>query len=505
MKNHIQINSIINPKNKDMPLTGMPIQFLNGIDAEPDNIVLGLESPDDNIDQQLYDVLAGTDFEDSLNGPADIQKSMFNYLVKTRNVMRARPHLVKNQDPRTAVKMFNYAIKYFNTPYRDKALEVLEKEEDRLMGLGAIVYPDEPFVYGIDGLEDDEEIDGIAGGLGRRGFFRRMREKVSKAVKKVAQGVKKVAGKAWNAFKRFNPLSLTIRIGVLAAINMNMFRMASNLYPAIEPDKFAPDLVERSKKAYDKVKNLFVNKLAGRESKLQKAIRKGYSRKWTKKLPENEAEAKASVSQIATEINQAEASAEEQAERQAAEQGEGTNGVRGLGVATETIIAAATPVILAILKLITDAMRKAGHGGAADFVDKLAKDKMRKHGANIPEETPTPSLPETTQKVPDEAPTDTTPQQASTLIRKDIRQNLTQNNPNMNDAEERKKKLKKWLIIGGAAVVGLGAVYLIMKKKPQPALNGLNGLDGLDGTRRRRRRKSTSRVFKLAAPKRKKR
>lgn len=493
-------------------LNGMPIQFLNGIEG-------GTQGTIEDIDLQYQDVLSGVDLLNGIEGiegfgnpymqplskanyasagtksPISMSASkgmvndtaMFDYLVKTRNVIAAKPYLVKNQDPKTAVKMLDYAIQYWHTPQKDIALDILEKEEQKLMGLGAIQYP----------VENGEPLEG---------FFSKVKKAVSKAVQKTHAAIKNTVQKVVNAIKRFNPISITIRAGILAAMNMNMGQMSTRLYPAINPAGFSLDVIRASNEAYDKIKNLFVGKFSGKESNMQKAIRKGYGRKWTKRPPQNEEEVKQSFMENANEV--ADNHENETKEEQAA------TTMSGLGnplLAAEAASKAGS-IITQILKIITDAFGKVKE--VKDKVDEVkskvdeakslvnqTKDvfKVDRSGentdtannVNVPQAYNPASQ---SAKTYDEIESRYIDQNQKTMPET----TETMNNPNPSFMD----KIKKNIIPIGLGVAAVGAAIYFMTRKKK----GVNGLNGLDGTRKRRKKKAAPdakvvKVLALAGPK----
>lgn len=444
-----------------MTLNGMPIQFLNGTDTT-----------DNNIYQQYYDVLSGVDFNNCLDGTDDADNALFKHLTKTRNIIAARPDLVRNQNPETALQMVDYAIKYWHTPQRDKALDILEHQENMLMGLGAIYYD----------FEEGEALEGFWKKVNNA--RKKVGAKVKNAAKKVGAGVKKAAQKTWQAVKRFNPLSVTIRAGILAAFTMNMGQFATKSYPAIMPG-FAPDVTAKSKQAYAQIKKIFVDQLGGKESKLQKAIKKGYKRKWTKKIPTTEAEFKAELNANAAEVKQI-------------EKEEGVNGLGAEPVTTTaaaTAAATATPFLVKIGQIITRIF------GAADKVKKGAekvKTGVQVMDAGFQAAEQMKQLINQNQNATQQQPS----QPAQQAIEQTTETNINEKPKEMNDTNPTlMSRVKKYAPLAiGAIAVGT-AVYFITRKKKTTTrrgvsgIDGIDGLDGLDGTRRRRTtaRKTTTR------------
>ena len=124
-------------------------------------------------------------------------------------------------------------------------------------------------------------------GKRRGGFFRsikRIGKKIGKGIKKAAKKVGKVAKKVVKAIVRFNPLTIAIRGGLLAALRLNMFGIAKKMQYAYLPDNLAskynldPTKLRKIKKVHGKVRKLFRG-LQGREKNLRKAIIKGAKQK----------------------------------------------------------------------------------------------------------------------------------------------------------------------------------------------------------------------------------
>ena len=263
---------------------GLPISVLSGID-----LAGGVQAQANHED--LIAIVSGVDFDDAINGLGDAEDATYNYLVRTRN------YLLKNRDnkdkmahvqnPDQFISMLDQAIKFWNTPQRDKVLEKLAQIENQLSAKGLIKY-DSDAIDGLSELDDyDEEIDGIEGLRGLGGFFKslkRIGKKIGKGVKKAAKKVGKVAKKVVKAIIRFNPLSIAIRNGLLAALRLNMFGIAKKLQYAYLPDNLASKYkidsakLAKLKKTHRKVKKLFTG-LQGREKNLRKAILKGAKQK----------------------------------------------------------------------------------------------------------------------------------------------------------------------------------------------------------------------------------
>ncbi|MBR8536630.1 hypothetical protein KDU71_13730 [Carboxylicivirga sediminis] len=253
---------------------GLPISVLSGID-----LAGGVQAQANHED--LIAIVSGVDFDDAINGLGDAEDATYNYLVRTRN------YLLKNRDnkdkmahvqnPDQFISMLDQAIKFWNTPQRDAVLDKLSDIEEKLAEKGLIKYDSDA----IQGLAELDELDDEMDGLGRR---KRRRGRFFKAIKRVGKKIGKVAKKVVKAIVRFNPLSIAIRGGLLAALRLNMFGIAKKLQYAYLPDDLAskynidPAKHAKLKKTHGKVRKLFKG-LQGKESNLRKAILKGAKQK----------------------------------------------------------------------------------------------------------------------------------------------------------------------------------------------------------------------------------
>ncbi|MCT4643619.1 MAG: hypothetical protein N4A74_01435 [Carboxylicivirga sp.] len=263
---------------------GLPISVLSGID-----LAGGHQAQADH--EELIAIVSGVDFDDAINGLGDADDATYRYLVRTRNFLlknkENKDKMAHIQNPDQFISMLDQAIKFWNTPQRDKVLAKLESIEARLAQKGLIKY-DIDAVEGLSELDDiDEAIDGLNGDRGLGGFFKslkRIGRKIGKGIKKAAKKVGKVAKKVAKAIVRFNPLSIAIRGGLLAALRLNMFGIARKLQYAYLPDQLAPKYnidakkLKDLKKRHRRVRKLFKG-LQGKEKNLRKAILKGAKQK----------------------------------------------------------------------------------------------------------------------------------------------------------------------------------------------------------------------------------
>lgn len=255
---------------------GMPINVLSGLSGN---------------ESELMAIVSGVDFEDAINGLGDVDSSVLAYLKRTRKYIAANPTSIQNvQNPKQFLDMIDMAIAAWNTPQRDAILAKLEHLEQGLIDKGFI----KPDMDSIEGLGETDEYEEYFDGVGRLfkrkrskskksgGFFKRVGSAVKKTTKKVGGAVKKVG----KALVRFNPLTIAMRGGLLAALRLNIGKMSSKLVYAYLPDNLAskynidPKQLAKLKATHKKVKKLFKG-LQGKEENLRKAILKGSKKKST--------------------------------------------------------------------------------------------------------------------------------------------------------------------------------------------------------------------------------
>ncbi|MBN2729127.1 MAG: hypothetical protein JXR53_07870 [Bacteroidales bacterium] len=248
---------------------GLPISILSGID-----LAGGVKAQTDH--EELIAIVSGVDFDDAVNGLGDPEDATLKYLIRTRDFLLKnkdnKDKMAHVQNPEQFISMLDQAIKFWNTPQRNSVLDKLADIEEKLAENGLIKY-DSVAIEGLAELDELDEMDG----LGRR---KRKKGRFFKAVKKVGKKVGKVAKKVVKAIVRFNPLSIAIRGGLLAALRLNMFKISKKLQYAYLPDNLAskynldPAQHAKLKKVHGKVKKLFKG-LQGKEENLRKAILKG--------------------------------------------------------------------------------------------------------------------------------------------------------------------------------------------------------------------------------------
>ncbi len=210
---------------------GLPIYALSGIDVAGGSMAQESHT-------ELMAIISGVDFEDTINGLGEADDAALNYIIRTRDFLLKnksnKGKMAHIQNPDQFISMLDQAIKFWNTPQRDAVLDKLSTIEDKLAENGLIKY-DADAIQGFGEFDEMEnEIDGLGKSRKRKGkgrFF--------KALKRVGKKIGGVAKKVVKAIVRFNPLTIAIRGGLLAALRLNMFGISKKLQYAYLPDNLA--------------------------------------------------------------------------------------------------------------------------------------------------------------------------------------------------------------------------------------------------------------------------
>jgi hypothetical protein len=226
------------------------------------------ESALDAAERSIYGIAFG-----SLEGLGDDdlidEQAIYDFLKDTSDAIHADPLRWKiMRNPLEVARMIDYALRYWEHPMRDNIFDVVAREEERLLALGAIYYP----VWGLSGDE-----------LGA-GFLKKVGAGLKKAAKKVGEAVKKVVKKTVSAIKKVNPLAVTVRAGLLIAIQRNYKKMADRLQYGLYTDEQAQaagldmNAFREHQEGYRKAVERF-EKIGGSKAKFNEAIRKGVKNK----------------------------------------------------------------------------------------------------------------------------------------------------------------------------------------------------------------------------------
>lgn len=167
---HITIDPVLDTFNYEKPYSqkkdyDMKALNLAGTDSNigiPIEILAGLSNTSESgfgnaIDSDMLKVVFGEDLQgvvDGLGSTEDDEAAMLRHLKRLRNTYVKHPDFIADfQDPKQAVEMLDYAIKYWNTPKRQEAIDRLAQIEDELITKGEIK------LAGFDDDDDDWEED----------------------------------------------------------------------------------------------------------------------------------------------------------------------------------------------------------------------------------------------------------------------------------------------------------------------------------------------------------
>ncbi|GHT58676.1 hypothetical protein FACS18945_4730 [Bacteroidia bacterium] len=164
----------------------------------------------DNVDT----VLKGLDFAGFAgDGSVEDDEMLLNHLVRTKYISENAPQTVAGyQNPKMFNKMLGYVIDYWDTPDREKALDIAASEEQRLIGIGAIVVPDhqdEQYEFLTGDIEanlydaSEYEVNGLGAvrtKTPKRGFFNTVRKLNSNAA--LTEDARALKNTTQNAFLR---------------------------------------------------------------------------------------------------------------------------------------------------------------------------------------------------------------------------------------------------------------------------------------------------------------
>jgi hypothetical protein len=398
---------------------------LNGID------VAVLSGNNDSLSEVL---MGAPDFEYLGESEEKQLDALYNYLVSTRSALRENPQMIAHiEDPKAYLKMLDYAIEYWYTDKRDEALEVLSQNEEKLnLDQGYLSYADDD-----DDWDDEME---LAGKRKRRGFFK----KLGKLAKKIGKGIKKGLKEVGKAVVRFNPLTAASRGGFLAALKLNVKKMASKLkwgYATQEQaarNGISTSEWQKSKTALQKIEKLFADKLQGKRKSLRKAILGGKA-----------GGLNGIVEPSASDLS-------------------------GLGepISLSASIAAATPVIIAAVKILKDT-------GLLKKHEDESKESIKKDAEEAANESP---------ELPITLPSNSTPtssQNSPTVPGENKSPAITTQTTPTGEAKGVMAFVKKnpAVVAIGAGVVLVGG-YMLLKPKKKVKKS-------LSGTTKKRARKST--------------
>jgi hypothetical protein len=253
--NLILIDAVLSSFDYEKPFTKKKdfTMNLSGIDVA---VLSGHNEP-------LTQVLFGTDIPADLMSVSQQEQlqAMYNYLVATRNSIAQNPSMIASvEDPEGFIKMLDYALTYWNTDKRDEAIAILIANEIQIKQNS-----------GLFGENTDYSPQGMSG----------LFEKVGNFLSNVGSGIVDAGKAVVDAVVQYNPISVVARLGFLAAMRLNLKRMGTKLKWAYASQSEAAargissNEWTRAKTALSRIENLYVDKLQGDRQALKDAILKG--------------------------------------------------------------------------------------------------------------------------------------------------------------------------------------------------------------------------------------
>jgi len=441
--NHI-IDPVLSKANYEKPYSQKKdfTMSINGIN------VAVLSGPGE---QDLFDAVLATHLDGvglgTLNEKQELD-AMYRHLVSTRNAVAQNPELIATiEDPKAFLKMLNYAIKYWNSPNRDRALSVLSRIEDQFN-----------IKNGLSGIEDefdseDEELLGSWFSKRIKGFFRH----IKKVVHKIGKGLSKLK----KPFIRFNPLTIAARGGFLLALKLNIKKMASKLKWAYASRQQAAkhgiseSYRQRSISALKRIEKLFVGKLYGKSKSLKKAILKGKAGNLNGIVEEDQ-------------------------------------DLQGLGIVfttagIATAVAAAVPIIVKVIKVLKSSGLMKKHESAKVSANQIKAEAVQNASVmrqykSAPAQNPSYPAPNNynhqTASYPPASNTGLSPAPSSNKLLAFIKKNPL-------------------VLVGGVAALG-GAGYLIYSQSHKKKSSSLKGVSSKKKSRRKSRKRPTIKTIKLS-------
>lgn len=299
-------------KTDYLKMEGIPLQYLNGIDAE----VAGLGREFDTLETSLngIDDMEGVGF-------AHFRRAMHAHVKNTRRKIQTTPSAVEAvYEPKALEGLYGEIEAAFQTSDDGQLVSKLEAIAARehmalkpqFRNAANAIHVHDDHLYGeIFGSIDDQMHDAVSG-LGKSAKRQEKRAakkaaankkvktgpatkiknavKKAKAVtkaagKKAGAGTKKVLKKIGKAVVKHNPVSIAARAGFLTAMRINFSLIAEKAYWGYQTKEFAlskginADYYNRCVELLAKIRKTFIGTLKGDESALKKAITNGRAAK----------------------------------------------------------------------------------------------------------------------------------------------------------------------------------------------------------------------------------
>ena len=377
--NYWVIDPVLNHYNEEAPnitkkdylkMNGIPLHQLNGIDD-----YAGLGNEFEGIDDEL----SGAD--DETVGRA-FHRRLREHVTNTRKHIQRKPRSVSHvYKPHVLVRQLEKLEAAFDgtEEHLDGVLEELsniehEAIQEKFAGVYDAIHGHDDHLYGhMFGNIDDEMLGTVlglgrkgrskekvkSGNKGKKGFFTKIKNARKGAKSNKFKGkLKKFVKKAGHLIKKGNPVSVAARGGFLVAMRTNFAKLAEKAYWGLQTPDFAAskgiksDYYKSCVTLWEKLQKVFVDKLAGKESAIRKAILNGRAAKKIAKLLK-----KKGMSGTTEELF----------------------GFGGLGVVEETTVVAAMAFLTPIITLSAKMFK----GKKSGLEDSGGRKKKKKDGSNV--------------------------------------------------------------------------------------------------------------------------
>ena len=206
-------------------LDGIPIQMLNGT---PHSYMSGIDVAGGfyGLYGDIMGVAMGVDLMGyGLGSDEQDEQAIYNYLVRTRDVILRAPQMFKiMKNPLEVARMLDYAIRYWDTEQIGYVLGHLADEEQRLIREGVIVYP-------------HADLSGDELGELSAGFFKKVGNAVKKVVKATVVAPTKAIANVTKKVVQKTVINPTKKATCLTMLQAPFLLCSSSFHRAAEEDK----------------------------------------------------------------------------------------------------------------------------------------------------------------------------------------------------------------------------------------------------------------------------
>ncbi len=427
------------------------------------------------------------------------------------------------------VHQFNYEVPYEGKRDETMELQYLNGVETDFSDDVMLSFDNNMNIDAQDLFADDLELMGLEGKAERKAKKAKRKAKREKRRETpLKERVKEKLKKGLNVINKVNPATALLRAGVLAAMKLNVMKIASTLrfayWSQAEARKNNMDMAKfnQLQRIREKIEKIYYG-AGGKTEALKKAILSGKGNR-------NRMVQLNGLGAIIPQVGDEDDLRTILGDELFFEELDGADGLSGLGAAaTGAAIGAASGILAAIRRLIQKlgSLFKKGSLSEQKFkiqdntdnqeegtrlfsvrnlINKVkTRIQERKHGklwepgtgTSTANNTPIPDTTEDTENIPIIPPDEFLEPETEP----EFTSRAAEDEPN-----EEPGKLKKWiqenknLAIGlgiGTGVVGIGlTAYLVNRSKKKKGLNGLEGIEGVEGTPKKKTKAKTKKTIR---------